>query len=83
MKMNIDRLFSDVVGDMGFQQVLYCLLFCLMNSYAAFQMLQYKFVVRDSSDFLCYPMSVLENKSVPAILNKCDYTGSDEDAQSR
>jgi len=78
--MNIDKLFSEVVGDLGYQQILYCLLFCLMNSYGAFQMLQSKFVVRDTSDFLCY-ISVEEGKPAVALPNTC--TASEKFTNSR
>ena len=68
--MNIDRLYSEVVGDPGFQQILYCLFFSLLNTYSAFQMLQYKFVVRDTSDFHCY-YSLNENQSEKFVKNEC------------
>ena len=73
--MNIDKLFTEVVGELGHQQIVYCLLFSLMNSYCAFQMLQYKFVVRDTSEFLCYPKVEGKNEPEVAIPNKC--TSSD------
>ena len=78
--MNIDKLFSEVVGDFGYQQILYCTLFCLMNSYGAFQMLQSKFVVRDTSDFLCH-ISVEEGKPAVALLNTC--TASEKHPNTR
>lgn len=78
--MNIDKLFSEVVGDLGYQQILYCLLFCLMNSYGAFQMLQSKFVVRDTSNFLCH-ISVEEGKPAVALLNTC--TASEKTTNAR
>ena len=78
--MNIDKLFSEVVGDLGYQQILYCLFFCLLNSYSAFQMLQYKFVVRDTSDFLCYTAKE-DGKVDIALTNKC--TISEQASNSR
>ena len=69
VKMNIDKLYSEVVGDLGFQQILYCLFFSLLNTYSAFQMLQYKFVVRDTSEFLCYYS--LEDETEMFVRNKC------------
>ena len=80
VKMNIDKLYSEVVGDLGFQQILYCLFFSLMNTYSAFQMLQYKFVVRDTSDFLCY-YSLKDGQSQKSIRNKC--TTSEESSNER
>ena len=68
--MNIDKLYSEVVGDLGFQQILYCLFFSLLNTYSAFQMLQYKFVVRDTSEFLCY-YSLEEDQPEMFVRNKC------------
>ena len=70
VKMNIDKLYSEVVGDLGFQQILYCLFFSLLNTYSAFQMLQYKFVVRDTSEFLCY-YSLEEGQPEMFVKNKC------------
>jgi len=69
--MNIDKLYSEVVGDLGFQQILYCLFFSLLNTYSAFQMLQYKFVVRDTSEFLCY-YSLEEDQPEMYVRNKCE-----------
>ena len=69
--MNIDKLFSEVVGELGYQQLVYCLLFSLMNSYCAFQMLQYKFVVRDTSEFLCHQTVEGEDAPEVAIPNTC------------
>ena len=69
--MNIDKLYSEVVGDLGFQQILYCLFFSLLNTYSAFQMLQYKFVVRDTSEFLCY-YSLEEDQPEKYVRNKCE-----------
>ena len=81
--MNIDKLFSEVVGDLGYQQALYCLFFCLMNSYSAFQMLQYKFVVRDSSNFLCYSSAKIKDTPEIAIPNKCTNVENDSDSHTR
>ena len=71
MKMNIDKLFSEIVGELGYQQIVYCLLFGLIGAYSAFQMLQYKFVVRDTSEFQCITQA--EGSDVPEarIMNKC------------
>ena len=77
--MNIDKLYSEVVGDLGFQQIIYCLFFSLMNSYSAFQMLQYKFIVRDTSDFLCY-YSVEEDQPQVSIANHCE---TDEESSNK
>ena len=51
--MNIDKLFSDVTGELGFQQKVYCFICFMINLYTAFQMLQYKFAVSKPSYFTC------------------------------
>ena len=75
--MNIDKLFNEVVGELGYQQIVYCVLFSLMNSYCAFQMLQYKFVVRDTSEFLCY--RTVEGEDTPEVTlpNTCESESTD------
>ena len=67
----MDNLFKDVIGDLGFQQILYCILFSLLNLYGASQMLQYKFVVRDTADFLCHSFASQENREEKSVLNHC------------
>ena len=68
--MKMDKLFKEVIGDLGFQQILYCILFSLLNLYGASQMLQYKFVVRDTADFLCHSFASQENREEKSILNQ-------------
>ena len=50
--MNLDVLFADEIGQLGRQQIKYCLGICLFNLYGAWHMLQYTFVGYEV-DFSC------------------------------
>ena len=50
-KLNIDKVFARI-GELGSQQVRYCLLLAVMNLYAPQFMIQYTFVGHDVS-FTC------------------------------
>ena len=79
----MDKLFKDVIGDLGFQQILYCILFSLLNLYGASQMLQYKFVVRDTADFLCHSFASQENGEEKSVLNYCLGSNDTSDSNHR
>ena len=71
--MNIDKMFSEVVGELGYQQIIYCVLVSLINAYSAFQMLQYKFVARDSATFYCIHTNANKSDDSPekSLTNMC------------